>query len=67
MAGDDDSDEDIGKNAAQLDNLGLDYDSDEGTAPEASAPQSELIDLGGSSGDNRQRGAQNIPKLSGPR
>lgn len=53
MAGDDDSDEDIGKPASAdaKDSVGLDYDSDERNDDELVAvsgpPGGELIDLGG--------------------
>lgn len=66
IAEDDDSDEDVGKTTSELNNLGLDYDSDEKDENEAARPQNELIDLGGAPADNRLRAAPNIPKLSGP-
>jgi len=72
MAGDDDSDEDIGGKPAGPD-ASLDYDSDEKNDEEivavsGSAQSSELIDLGGEadSGTSQAKKAVNIPKLSGP-
>ena len=75
MAGDDDSDEDIGKPPGPESNSeGLDYDSDdkndeELVAVSGSTQSNELIDLGGDdSGANSQaKKAANIPKLSGPK
>lgn len=77
MAGDDDSDEDIGgkpEAADTKDSMGLDYDSDERNDDEelvavsGSTPSNELIDLGGGteSGGRQAKAAVNIPKLSGP-
>jgi len=76
MAGDDDSDEDIGKPASAdtKDSLGLDYDSDERNDDEivavtgSSASSNELIDLGGGSepAGRQAKAAANIPRLSGP-
>jgi len=74
MAGDDDSDEDIGKPAAADNSGGIDYSSDEEkndeelVAVSGSTQSNELIDLGGGndSGSRQAKSAANIPKLSGP-
>lgn len=73
MAGDEDSDEDMGKPAGPGDSEGLDYDSDEKNDEElvavsGSTQSNELIDLGGDdSGANQAKKAASIPKLSGPK
>jgi hypothetical protein len=76
MAGDDDSDEDIGgkpEAADTKDSMGLDYDSDERNDEElvavsGSTQSNELIDLGGGSesAGTQAKAASFIPKLSGP-
>jgi hypothetical protein len=74
-AGDEDSDEDIGKPSGPdtANSEGLDYDSDEKNDEElvavsGSTQSNELIDLSGEaeSVSGQAKKAANIPKLSGP-
>lgn len=76
MAGDEDSDENIGNPSGPdaSNSEGLDYDSDEKNDEElvavsGSTQSNELIDLGGGtdSGAGQAKKAANIPKLSGPK
>ena len=69
LENDDSSDEEAGKKDTDTDDkIKLTYDSDEKdeSVPISEPGSSELIDLGGSSGNESSGGAKLIPKLAGP-